>query len=390
MNLAKRMKNLGTETAFEVLAKAKKLEKEGKKIIHFEIGEPDFDTPENIKEAAWKALQEGKTHYSPSQGIYELREVIAQYISQTRNIPVSPDEVVVAPGGKPIIFYTLLALADEGDEIIYPDPGYPIYSSVAAFTGAKPVPLPLRIENEFKIDFDELKQLITDKTKVIILNSPHNPCGSMLDIEDLEKLANILKNNPQIMVLSDEIYSRIIYDGKHYSLASLPGMKERVIILDGYSKTYAMTGWRLGYGVMPKWLVPYITKLITNSVSCASTFIQYAGIEAIKGPQSEVDKMVKKFKERRDYIVKEFQSIEGVKIIEPKGAFYVFPYIGNIVKDIKGFCDHLLYEYGVAVLPGSCFGKYCEGFIRISYAASMEDIKEGMKKIKEALYSHSK
>ena len=384
MKLAQRMSHLGTETAFEVLARAKQLEKEGKEIVHLEIGEPDFNTPQNITDAAIEALKEGYTHYGPSAGLPELREVIARYVADTRKILVDPDEVVVTPGGKPIMFFSILALVDEGDEVIYPNPGFPIYESVIEFLGAKPVPIQLREENDFRLDIDELKKLVTPKTKLIIINSPQNPTGGILTLEDLKAIADIALSK-NIQVLSDEIYSRILYEGKHHSIASLPDMKERTIILDGLSKTYAMTGWRIGYGVMNKSLAPNIARLMTNSNSCTASFTQRAAIEAIAGDQSEVDKMVKEFKRRRDVIVKGLCDIPKLSCPTPKGAFYVFPNVKKIGWDTKKLADALLNEAGVAVLSGTAFGKFGEGYLRLSYANSVENINKALERMRKFL-----
>jgi len=382
---AKRMETLGTETAFEVLAKAKALEKQGKNIIHLEIGEPDFDTPKNIKEAAVKALNAGYTHYGPSAGIPELREAIAQYISKTRGIKVDPDEVVVTPGAKPIMFFGILALVNPGEEVLYPNPGFPIYESVANFVGAKPVPIPLKEENDFRLDPEHVKEKITKKTKMIILNSPENPTGGILTKEDLKVIADCVANRDDVFVLSDEIYSRIIYEGKHESIASLPGMKEKTILLDGFSKTYAMTGWRLGYGVMRKDLAQKVAQLMTNSNSCTCTFTQIAGIEALKGPQDEVDRIDAEFKKRREVIVSGLNNIKGITCKKPHGAFYAFPNIKGTGMDSKKLGDYLLNEAGVAVLPGTAFGKYGEGYLRLSFANSVENIKKALDRISKAL-----
>jgi aspartate/methionine/tyrosine aminotransferase len=384
MKLADRMSRLGTETAFEVLARAKQLEKKGKDIIHLEIGEPDFDTPKNITDAAIKALKDGYTHYGPSAGLPEFREVIAQYVSKTRKINVKPEQVVVTPGAKPIMFFSILALANEGEEVIYPNPGFPIYESVINFVGAKAIPIKLREENDFRLDTDELKKLVTDKTKLIIINSPQNPTGGVLTKEDLKVIAEIALSK-DIMVLSDEIYSRTLYEGEHHSISSFPGMQEKTIILDGMSKTYAMTGWRLGYGVMREDLAVLVAKLQTNSNSCTATFTQRAGIEALTGPQDESNKMVAEFKKRRDVIVKGLNSISRISCKTPQGAFYVFPNIKQIGWNSKRLADHLLEEAGVAVLSGTSFGEYGEGYIRISYANSVENIKKGLERIEKTL-----
>ena len=383
--LADRMAVLGTETAFEVLARAKALERQGKSIIHLEIGEPDFNTPQNIKEEAVKALYAGYTHYVPAAGIPELREAIAEYISKTRKIPVDPEEVVVTPGAKPIIFFTILACVNPGEEVLYPNPGFPIYESVIKFVGAKPVPIPLKEENDFRIDHEYVKEKVTEKTKMIILNSPENPTGGVLTRDDLKLIADCIAERDDLIVLSDEIYSRIIYEGSHESIASLPGMKEKTVILDGFSKTYAMTGWRLGYGVMRKDLAEKITQLMINSNSCTCAFIQMAGIEALKGPQDSVDRMVAEFRKRREIIVEGLNRIKGVTCKKPKGAFYVFPNITGTGMRSKELSDYLLNEVGVAVLPGTSFGNYGEGYLRISFANSVENIKEALRRIEAAL-----
>jgi len=382
---AKRMKALGTETAFEVLAKAKALEKQGKEIIHLEIGEPDFDTPKNIKEAAVKALYSGYTHYVPAAGIPELREAIAEYISKTRKIDVDPEEVVVTPGAKPIMFYAILAWINPGDEVMYPNPGFPIYESLINFVDAKPVPIPLKEENDFKMDPEYVKEKITKKTKMIILNSPENPTGGVLTKKDLKVVADCIAKRDDVLVLSDEVYSRIIYEGENESIASLPGMKEKTIILDGFSKTYAMTGWRLGYGVMRKDLAQKVAQLMINSNSCTCAFIQMAGVEALKGPQKEVEKMVAEFKRRREVIVEGLNKINGITCKKPHGAFYVFPNITGTGMDCRKLGDYLLNEAGVAVLPGTSFGQYGEGYLRISFANSVENIKKALERIDEAL-----
>ncbi|MCD6427891.1 MAG: pyridoxal phosphate-dependent aminotransferase, partial [Caldisericaceae bacterium] len=323
MKFSKLMQRAGTETAFTVLAKAREMERQGKSVVHFEIGEPDFNTPENIKQAGIKAIQDNFTHYSPAQGVLELREAVAEYISKTRNIPVDPAEVVITPGGKDVILFTATALLDEGDEAIYPNPGYPIYESAIKIAGATPVPMPLLEENGFAFDREQFKKLITPKTKLIIINSPGNPTGGILSKEDLQFIADIAIKN-DIMILSDEIYSRIIYEGEFQSISSLPGMKERTIILDGFSKTYAMTGWRLGYAVTTKEIAEQFTKLATNSFSCVTTFVQMAGIEALKGPQDDVEMMRKKYEERRNLIINGLNKIPGFSVKMPKGAFYAF------------------------------------------------------------------
>jgi len=382
---AERMKSLGTETAFEVLAKARALEKQGKDIVHLEIGEPDFDTPRNIKDAATKALDEGYTHYVPSAGIPELRQAIADYISKTRNLKVTPEEVVVTPGGKPIMFYTILALVNPGDEVLYPNPGFPIYESLINFVGAKPVPIPLEEKNDFSLDREYVKKMITKKTKLIILNSPENPTGGVLSREDLKVVADSISGRNDAFVLSDEIYSRIIYEGKHESITAFPGMKDKTILLDGFSKTYAMTGWRLGYGVMHKDLALKVAQLMTNSNSCTSAFTQMAGVEALTGPQNEAERMVSEFKKRREVIVDGLNKVKGITCKKPRGAFYVFPNIEGTGMDCRKLGEHLLNNAGVAVLPGTSFGKYGEGHLRLSFANSVENIKKALERIARAV-----
>lgn len=382
---AKRMETLGTETAFEVLAKAKALEKQGKDVVHLEIGEPDFDTPKNIKEAAVKALYAGYTHYVSAAGIPELREAIAEYISRTRNIEVDPDEVVVTPGAKPIMFFSILALVNPGEEVMYPNPGFPIYESVINFVGAKPVSIPLKEENDFRFDPEYVKENITKNTKMIILNSPENPTGGVLTREDLKAVADCIANRDDVLVLSDEVYDNLIYEGEHESIASLPGMKEKTILLNGFSKTYAMTGWRLGYGVMRKDLAQKVTQLMINSNSCTCAFVQMAGIEALKGPQDEPARMVAEFKKRREVMVSGLNNIKGITCRKPRGAFYVFPNITGTGLDCRKLSDYLLNSAGVAVLPGTAFGQYGEGYLRLSFANSIENIEKALDRISEAV-----
>jgi len=381
---AKRMQNLGTETAFEVLAKAKKLEAEGKHIIHLEIGEPDFPTPENIVQAAAKSLQGGDTHYTPSNGILPLRETIAKYMSRTRGLDFTADEVVMTPGGKPIMFFAIIALVDEGDEVIYPNPGFPIYESMIKFMGGKPVPIPLKEDKGFAFDPEDLRKLITPKTKLLIINTPQNPTGGILTKDAIIKIADIIKDK-DIWVLSDEIYSRLIFTGEHFSISQVPGFKERTIILDGFSKYYAMTGWRAGFGVMNKEIAPMISKLVTNSVSCTNAFVQKGCIEALEGPQDSVDKMRAEFLARRDIIVEGLNSIKGFSCIVPDGAFYAFPNITKTGYNSRDLNDHLLYKGNVAALSGTAFGEYGEGYLRFSYANSRENILEAIKRIKSVL-----
>ena len=382
---AKKMDLLGTETAFEVLAKAKALEKKGREIVHLEIGEPDFDTPNNIKEAAIKALKDGYTHYVPASGIPELKVTIAEYLSESRGIDVDQEEVVVTPGAKPIIFFSILACVESGDEVMYPNPGFPIYESMINFVGAKPVPMPLKEENDFRTDNQDTVDKVTKKTKMIILNSPQNPTGGVLNKDNLEAIADRVKNRDDIFVLSDEVYCKILYEGKHESIASIPGMKEQTILMDGFSKTYAMTGWRLGYAAMRKDLAQKITQLMINSNSCSCAFSQMAGIEALRGPQSESKKMVDEFKRRREVIVSGLNKIKGITCKKPRGAFYVFPNVKNLGMDCRRLSDFLLNKAGVAVLSGTAFGRYGEGYLRLSFANSVENIEKAMKRISEAL-----
>jgi aspartate/methionine/tyrosine aminotransferase len=380
LRLADRMSRLGTETAFEVLSRARALEAQGKEIVHLEIGEPDFDTPSNIIEAGVDALHNGWTHYGPSAGLPELRETIARYVSETRGVPVASEEVVVVPGGKPIIFFSILALVDPGDEVIYPNPGFPIYESMINYVGGKAVPIQLREERDFGLNPDELASLITDRTKLVILNSPHNPTGGVLPRKDIETIAKALADHP-VYVLSDEIYSRLIFEGEHFSIMSVPGFKERTILLDGFSKTYAMTGWRMGYGVMRPDLAVHMARLMTNSTSCTASFTQIAGIEALKGDQSSVEKMSGEFKKRRDFFVAGLNRIRGFSCRMPKGAFYVFPNIEKTRWPAKKLATALLEEAGVACLSGTSFGSYGEGYLRFSVANSMENLEKALERI---------
>jgi aspartate/methionine/tyrosine aminotransferase len=380
LRLAKRMSRLGTETAFEVLVRAKALERQGRDIVHLEIGEPDFDTPSNIIHAATEALQHGWTHYAPSAGLPDLRETIADYVSTTRRVKAAADEVVVVPGGKPIIFYTILALAEPGDEVIYPNPGFPIYESMINFVGATPVPIQLREDLDFRLDVNELKSLISNRTKLIILNSPQNPTGGVLGQKDIKEIAEAIGDR-NIMVLSDEIYSRLLFEGDHHSIMSLPDWKDRTILLDGFSKTYAMTGWRMGYGVMRADLAQHISRLMTNSNSSTASFTQVAGIEAIKGDQSSVDKMNKEFMRRRDAFYERVNQIKGFSCLKPKGAFYMFPNIQKTGWPSKKLADALLDEAGVAALSGTAFGAFGEGYLRFSIANSMENINKALDRL---------
>ncbi len=393
MKLAKRMDRLGTENAFIVLAEVTKLIEQGRDIVNFGVGEPDFNTPENIKKAGLQAIEKNNTHYSPPAGISNLRKAVANYISKTREIDVSSDEVVITAGVKPMIFYVIHAFINEGDEVIYPNPGYPIYESVINFVGAKSVGLPLIEEKNFSFDIKDLKKAVTDKTRMIIINSPQNPTGGILSKQDLEEIAEIAVRR-NIWVVSDEIYSRIIYDGKFTSITSIKGMKERTILLDGFSKIYAMTGWRLGYGVMPKELTEHIVRLQTNVDTCVATFTQYAGIEAYNGSQEDTLKMVKEFKERRDLVVKLLNEIKGFKCLLPSGAFYVFPNVTQAcknlgLKDSRELQQFILQKADVAVLPRTSFGVKNAGekdeYIRFSYATSKNNITRGLDRIKKLI-----
>lgn len=384
MKLAKRMNRLGTESAFEVFARAKNLEAQGKTIIHLEIGQPDFQTPINICEAAFRAMKDGYTGYSPAAGLLEFREAVAAYISQTRGIEVDPDEVAVTPGAKPIIFFTLLALVNEGDEVIYPNPGFPVYESAINFIGAKAVPLPLREDVDFRFRIDDLVCAISDRTRLLILNSPQNPTGGLLKAEDLEAIAH-LANKYDFYVLSDEIYSRMVYEGEHQSIIQFPGMKARTILIDGHSKTYSMTGWRLGYGVASQPIAEQIVRLMINSNSCTCSFTQVAGIEALQGSQDFVNQMVVEFKGRRDTVVDGLNAIEGISCLKPAGAFYVFPNVKQLALPCEAIADYLLEEAGVAVLAGTAFGQFGDGYLRISYTNSLENIREALARIQIAV-----
>ncbi|HET7269496.1 MAG TPA: pyridoxal phosphate-dependent aminotransferase [Rubrobacter sp.] len=387
MKLAKRMERLGTETAFSVLARAKSLEAQGREIIHLEIGEPDFDTPAHVVEAGCRALREGHTHYTPTAGIPELREAIAGDVARSRGIDVGPEQVVVTPGGKPIMFFTILALVDEGDEVLLPNPAFPIYESMVDFVGGKPVFVPLRQENGFRFDLDEFSAGLSERTKLVILNSPANPTGGVLTAGDIAGLADILRERPDVHVLSDEIYSRLLYTGGFASIASEQGLGPdgRTIILDGFSKTYAMTGWRLGYGVMAEPLAEEVAKLQVNSNSCTSAATQYAGIEALHGPQDAVESMLAEFRARRDLIVGGLNEIPGVECITPQGAFYAFPRISDTGHNADELADLLLDEAGVACLSGTAFGLHGEGHLRLSYANSRENISRALERMGEVL-----
>jgi aspartate aminotransferase len=394
--LADRMGRLGTESAFEVLARAKAMEAAGHKIIHLEIGEPDFPTAPHIIEAAVEALRAGHTHYVPAPGIPQLREAVAAFLDRTGRLETTPDRVVVTPGAKPIMFFTILALANEGDEILYPDPGFPMYESITSFAGAVPVPVPLRERNGFRIDTDELDRLVTDRSKLLIINSPHNPCGSALTREDCEAIADIALRH-DLTVLTDEVYWAIRYGAgsatpgegppapPHASVLDVDGMADRTILLDGWSKTFAMTGWRLGFGVFPPALVEPITRLAINSVSCTSAFSQYAAIAALEGPWQQVDDMVAEFRRRRDIIVAGLNDIPGITCLEPQGAFYVFPNVTQTGLTSAELQARLLQDAGVAALGGTAFGPYGEGYLRFSYANSVENIRAALEAIRAQL-----
>lgn len=381
---AERMSRLGTESAFEVLAKAKNLEAQGKSIIHLEIGQPDFPTPSHICEAAYQAMQSGYTGYGPAGGLLEFRQAIADYVSSTRGVSVKPDEVVVTPGAKPVIFFTVLALVNSGDEVIYPNPGFPVYESVINFVGAKAVPLPLQEDLEFRFRLEDLQAAISERTKLLIINSPHNPTGSVLTTDELAAIAE-LANHYDFYVLSDEVYARMSYDGNSQSILSFPGMKERTILVDGHSKTYAMTGWRLGYGVAPQPIIEKLVQLMINSNSCTCSFSQIAGIEALVSSQAPVEGMIAEFRHRRDAIVAGLNAIADIHCLKPAGAFYVFPNVKQLPLSSDDLADYLLSEAGVAVLAGTAFGKFGEGYIRLSYANSLENIHIALERIQAAV-----
>ena len=379
--LAARMSRLGTETAFEVLAKARALEAKGRDVVHLEIGEPDFDTPPGIVAAGVAALERGETHYTPSAGVVELREAIAAYLLARRGVRADPSQVIVTPGAKPIMFYALLALLDDGDEAIYPDPGFPIYSSMIDFAGARGIPLALREANGFQPDLAELERLVSSRTKVLVLNSPNNPTGAVLSRDAIREIARIAREH-DLWVLTDEIYGELVYDGEHRSIALEDGMSERTILLDGFSKTFAMTGWRLGYGVFPRALVEPVAKLVTNSVSCTATFVQRAGTAALASRPPEVDRMIAEFRRRRDAVVRGLSAIPGVTCRLPQGAFYAFPNVRALgLRSSAEVADRLLNEAGVATLAGTCFGTAGEGYLRLSYANSLENLNKAVSRI---------
>jgi aspartate/methionine/tyrosine aminotransferase len=384
MQIAERMGRLGTESAFEVLARAKALERQGKEIIHLEIGEPDFDTPIHIRDAAKAALDAGATHYGPSAGLPELRGAIAKHISESRGIAVTPDEVVVTPGAKPIMFFTIMALVNRGDEVVYPNPGFPIYESVINFVGGVPVPIPLLEETGFGFDLGLFEKRVSRRTKLIIINSPQNPTGGVLERAEIERIADIAQTF-QIPVLTDEVYRQFLYDGEFFSIASLPGMREHCIILDGFSKTFAMTGWRLGYGVMPVPLAEHLTRLMVNSASCTASFAQLAGVAALEGDQRPVARMVAEFKRRRDLVVDGLNRLPGVSCRSPRGAFYVFPNITRLKAKSGEVADRVMQDAGVALLPGTAFGEHGEGYLRLSYANSEANLRKALERMAPVL-----
>ena len=384
MKLSERLSRLGTETAFEVLVRARALEAQGRSVVHLEIGEPDFDTPSHITDAAVAALRGGATHYGPSAGLPDLRQAVAEDSTARRGVKATPEMVVVTPGGKPVMFYVILALVDPGDEVLYPNPGFPIYESMIRFIGGVPVPVRLLEEKAYALDVDQLVSKITAKTKLIILNYPHNPTGGIVPESGLRAIADAAASHG-IPVLADEIYSRILYEGKHVSIAAMPGMEPHAIVLDGFSKTYAMTGWRLGYGIMPAPLAQVVAKLQTNAVSCTASFTQLAGVQALRGEQSSVEAMVAEFRRRRDAIVDGLRQIPGFKCPRPLGAFYVFPNIAGTGFSAKALADRLLDEAGVACLSGTAFGEWGEGHLRFSYANSLENIQEALRRIRSCI-----
>lgn len=383
-SLASRQDRLGTETAFLTLARARELEAQGRHIVHLEIGEPDFDTPEHIKDAAKNALDDGFTHYGPSPGEMPAREAIAAHQTERQGYDIAPDRIIVTPGGKPVMFFSILALIEEGDEVIYPNPGFPIYESMINYAGGTAVPIPLEERFDFSLDVDRLESLVTDNTKLLIVNSPNNPCGSVITDEDLERIAKIAVEN-DLIVLSDEIYKDMYYSGSHTSITEFDGLVERTIILDGFSKSYAMTGWRLGYGVFPEFMMDAVTKLMTNSVSCTSVAVQMAGIAALQGPQDSVSEMMTEFRIRRDLVVDGLNNLPGVTCRTPGGAFYAFPNISGTGLDSRTFADRAMDEAGVALLSGTAFGEYGDGYVRISFANSQDNLRLAIDRLGEML-----
>lgn len=380
--VAERVSRLAGESAFAILSKAQALEAKGIDVVHLEIGQPDFKTPENIMEAAKKAMADGYTGYGPTLGYNDLRISVADYAKKYKNIDAAMDNVVIVPGGKPTMFFTMLTLVNPGDEVIYPNPGFPIYESCIKFAQGIPVPMPLTADNDFRLDIDEFKGLITPKTKLVIINNPGNPTGGIFEKDDILAMAEILKDRPDIFILSDEIYDRLVYDGEPFSIASLPKFKDRTLVLDGFSKTYAMTGWRIGYCIANPDIIKQFEMIMVNSVSCTCSFTQRAAIEALTGDQGSVDRMRAEFKVRRDWLVKALNEIDGITCCMPRGAFYAFPDISSFGLTSKEFADRLLDEEGIALAWGTSFGEYGEGHIRISYATSLDNLKEAVVRIK--------
>ncbi len=385
MRLASRMERIGTETAFEAAARARALEATGRDVIHLELGEPDFDTPRHVSEAAARALlDDGATHYTAATGIAPLREAIVADVKRWKGIDATADQVVVTPGAKPIMFYAMLALVEDGDEVIYPNPGFPIYESMARYVGGTPVAAPLQEANEFRMDVDEVASLISPRTRMLVFNSPHNPTGSILTDADIRRLAELAVEH-DLVVLADEIYGRLQYEGSPLSIATLPGMADRTITLDGFSKTFAMTGWRLGYGVIPEWLAPSFSRLVINSVSCTNAFAQAGAVQALTGPQDDADAMRTEFIARRQLMVDGLNAIPGVSCVMPHGAFYTFPNIASFGRTSAEIADHLLYDAGVCGLAGTAFGKHGEGYLRFSYANSRENLSAALERVAESL-----
>ena len=380
--IAERVTRLNGESAFAILSKAKALEAQGMDVIHLEIGQPDFQTPSNIMEAADRAMANGYTGYSPTLGFNELRQAVADYVKKYKNVDAGLENVAIVPGGKPTMFFTMMTLVRPGDEVIYPNPGFPIYESCIKFAEGVPVPLPITAENDFRLDIEKFKSLITPKTKLIIINSPGNPTGGVFEKEDILAMAEVLRDRPDIFILSDEIYDRLVFDGKTFSIASLPEFRDRTLVLDGFSKSYSMTGWRIGYCVANEEIIKRFELLMVNSVSCTCSFTQMGALEALTGSQDSVDRMREEFRKRRDWLVEALNNIDGIECRLPRGAFYAFPDISSFGLTSKEFADRLLNEEGVALAWGTSFGEYGEGHIRISYATSLENLKEAVKRIR--------
>ncbi len=380
--IAERVTRLNGESAFAILSKAKALEAQGMDVINLEIGQPDFQTPSNIMEAADRAMANGCTGYSPTLGFNELRQAVADYVKKYKNVDAGLENVAIVPGGKPTMFFTMMTLVRPGDEVIYPNPGFPIYESCIKFAEGVPVPLPITAENDFRLDIEKFKSLITPKTKLIIINSPGNPTGGVFEKEDILAMAEVLRDRPDIFILSDEIYDRLVFDGKTFSIASLPEFRDRTLVLDGFSKSYSMTGWRIGYCVANEEIIKRFELLMVNSVSCTCSFTQMGALEALTGSQDSVDRMREEFRKRRDWLVEALNNIDGIECRLPRGAFYAFPDISSFGLTSKEFADRLLNEEGVALAWGTSFGEYGEGHIRISYATSLENLKEAVKRIR--------